>query len=263
MSSRGSAPKLPLRKLRPAPALRPRPAMVAKATKKARAKNACLTCQQTKKKCNEERPRCSSCIETNVECGYNTKNSVRHKRMTMRSQVKTYESDIENYERIFKHIMTSSIPALHRVMGVIRGEAPLEEIISFIRNDENPHFPPAVVPPEQAVPDVGLHVKAQYDNLPSQYDALNVDLIDHRLPLSIMATPWTALTGDNELVSHLMSLYRFWDSPVWYLYDSDVALNTMTNLDQSYYSSSLFNTTLADASVNQHTPYVPQSHGYM
>ncbi|KAF3934700.1 hypothetical protein ABW20_dc0105614 [Dactylellina cionopaga] len=248
MSGKGSSSKTPLRKLRPAPALQHRPAMVAKTTRKTRAKNACLPCQQSKKKCNEGTPKCNACIESDQECTYSIEETARHKRNAIRNKIKDYESDIDKYEKILEHIKNSSVSGLQRILSVIRGQASLEEIIMFIRHDNSPFLPTEVISPQPMTSDLSLLVNEQWGS--TEYSQGIDPKIDDRPLLNVSAQPWTTVTEDDELVSHLMSLYMTWDHPVWHLFDFDIFIEAMKNGDTTYCSPLLVNATLAEACVS-------------
>ncbi|KAJ6257635.1 hypothetical protein Dda_7422 [Drechslerella dactyloides] len=253
MSGRDSISKVPLRKLRPAPSLQPRPAMVAKTVKKTRAKNACLPCQQSKKKCNEERPRCGACRESNLECTYSSERA-RHRRAAIRNKIKEYEAEIEKYELVLEYIRTSSVLALRRVLNVIQSQAPLEDIILFIRNNESPYLPIEVISPEPATSDPSPLMNEQWESLQSQAGFLNTELIYDRPILNLSAAPWTTVMTDDELVSHLMSLSMTWDHPVWHLFDFDIFINAMKHEDQTYCLPLYVKTMLAEAFDDSQSP---------
>ncbi|KAK6524078.1 hypothetical protein TWF694_005741 [Orbilia ellipsospora] len=246
MSGKGSSSKTPLRKLRPAAAFQPRPAMVAKSTRKARARNACIPCQQSKRKCNEETPKCGACIEADVECVYSIEETARYKRNIIRNKIKEYESDIDKYERIFEHIRNSSISSLERVLDVIRGQASLEDIVLFIRHDHSPFLPTEVISPKPATSDLSLLMNEQWATLDPS-GGIDLSIVDDRPILNLSAQPWTTVTNDDELVSHLMSLYMTWDHPIWHLFDFDIFIDAMKNNDTTYCSPLLVNATLAEA----------------
>ncbi|KAF3908910.1 hypothetical protein AA313_de0207784 [Arthrobotrys entomopaga] len=247
MSAKGSRSKGPFRKLRPAPATsQSRPAMVAKSTRKARARNACIPCQQSKKKCDEETPKCGACLETDVECVYSIEETARHKRSIIRNKIKDYESDIGKYERVFEHIRNSNISSLERVLDVIRGQASLEDIVLFIRNDHSPFLPIEAISPGPATSDLSLLMNEQWTSL-NQSEGIDINIIDDRPILNLTAQPWTTVTNDDELVSHLMSLYMTWDHPIWHLFDFDIFVDAMKNNDTTYCSPLLVNATLAEA----------------
>ncbi|KAF3314387.1 hypothetical protein TWF173_004729 [Orbilia oligospora] len=247
MSGRPSGSKAPLRKLRPAPALQPRPAMVVKSNKKTRAKTACMPCQQSKRKCDEESPKCSSCIESDLECIYSIEGTARHKRNIIRDKIKDYESDITKYERILDHIKGSSVSSLQRVLEVIRGQATLEEIMMFIRNDQAAYLPTEAISPVPTTSSLSLLMNEEWYQGIEPLDRINLDILDDRPILDVTAHPWTTVTDDDELVSHLMSLYMTWDHPVWHLFDWDIFIDAMKTGDTTYCSPLLVNATLAEA----------------
>ncbi|KAF3099696.1 hypothetical protein TWF569_001945 [Orbilia oligospora] len=247
MSGRPSGSKAPLRKLRPAPALQPRPAMVAKSNKKTRAKTACMPCQQSKRKCDEESPKCSSCIESDLDCIYSVEGTARHKRNIIRDKIKDYESDIAKYERILDHIKGSSVSSLQRVLEVIRGQATLEEIMMFIRNDQAAYLPTELISPVPTTSSLSLLMNEEWYQGIEPLDRINLEILDDRPILDVTAHPWTTVTDDDELVSHLMSLYMTWDHPVWHLFDWDIFIDAMKTGDTTYCSPLLVNATLAEA----------------
>lgn len=76
------------------------------------------------------------------------------------------------------------------------------------------------------------------------------NLVD--IPLfQVPARPWTNVTDDDNLVSHLISLYFTWDHPCWQLVDQKVFLSHMEtgDLGSQYCTPFLVNSILAMASV--------------
>lgn len=72
------------------------------------------------------------------------------------------------------------------------------------------------------------------------------------IPLfQVPAKPWSNVTDDDNLVSHLISLYFTWDHPCWQLLDQKVFLlhMKMGDLGSQYCTPFLVNSILALASV--------------
>lgn len=72
------------------------------------------------------------------------------------------------------------------------------------------------------------------------------------IPLfQVPAKPWTNVTDDDNLVSHLVSLYFTWDHPCWQLVDQKVFLLHMKtgDLGSQYCTPFLVNSILAMANV--------------
>lgn len=67
----------------------------------------------------------------------------------------------------------------------------------------------------------------------------------------VPAQPWTNVTDDSSLVSHLISLYLTWDHPCSQLIDQDVFLKHMKakDLTSEFCTPLLVNSLLAMASV--------------
>ncbi|GKZ37319.1 hypothetical protein AbraIFM66950_008806, partial [Aspergillus brasiliensis] len=66
----------------------------------------------------------------------------------------------------------------------------------------------------------------------------------------VPSRPWTAVTNDDHLVSHLISLYFTWDHPTLQVVDQEVFLKHMTTkvIDPNCCTSLLVNSILAVAS---------------
>jgi hypothetical protein len=71
-------------------------------------------------------------------------------------------------------------------------------------------------------------------------------------PLQIPAKPWTTVTDDDDLVSHLMSLWFAWAHPWWNWVDEKQFIRAMQSRDSSSLicTSYLVNMILADACVS-------------
>lgn len=70
-------------------------------------------------------------------------------------------------------------------------------------------------------------------------------------PYRVPAKPWTEATDDNDLVSHLVSLYFTWDHPCAQFVDQGIFLEHMRrgDLDSEFCSPLLVNSLLSMASV--------------
>ncbi|KAJ5542906.1 pathway-specific regulatory protein [Penicillium sp. DV-2018c] len=68
-------------------------------------------------------------------------------------------------------------------------------------------------------------------------------------PYKVPAKPWTKVTDDDDLVSHLVSLYMTWDYPFFAFFDREVFLEHMArgNLNSDFCSPFLVNALLANA----------------
>lgn len=77
-------------------------------------------------------------------------------------------------------------------------------------------------------------------------------------PIKVPAKPWTDVTDDDDLVSHLVSLYFTWDYPVHAFLDRDVFLKYMVapGGEGEFCSAFLVNALLSNACVScYHFPF--------
>lgn len=72
------------------------------------------------------------------------------------------------------------------------------------------------------------------------------------------ATPWTAVSDNPALVSHLVSLYFAWSHPFYNFIDRDAFLSDMVHLQKTYCSPLLVNAILTQACVSG--PHWPLHH---
>ena len=70
-------------------------------------------------------------------------------------------------------------------------------------------------------------------------------------PYRVPAKPWTSVTDDDDLVSHLVSLYLVWDYPFFAFFDSKTFVRHMAmgNTESDFCSPFLVNALLANACV--------------
>lgn len=75
-----------------------------------------------------------------------------------------------------------------------------------------------------------------------------------RPTINVPAKPWTTVTDDDELVSHLVSLYFCWDYPVHCFFDRQLFLADMVSGRERFCSKLLVNTLLSYACVSYPQP---------
>ena len=80
---------------------------------------------------------------------------------------------------------------------------------------------------------------------------MDIHYLCDEAPQKVPAKPWTTVTEDDDLVSHLVSLYLAWDYPVNGFLDADVLLRYMRRGDvtSELCSPFLVNAMLANACV--------------
>lgn len=80
---------------------------------------------------------------------------------------------------------------------------------------------------------------------------MDIHYLCDEAPISVPARPWTDVTGDSDLVSHLVSLFFTWDYPFNSFLDEGVFLRHMANADlgSQFCSPFLVNALLSNACV--------------
>ena len=80
---------------------------------------------------------------------------------------------------------------------------------------------------------------------------MDIHYLCDEAPMQVPASPWTIVTNDADLVSHLVSLYFTWDYPFHGILDREVFLRHMQSGDlrSEFCSPFLVNALLSNACV--------------
>lgn len=162
-----------------------------------------------------------------------------------------YHRDLLN--DIFKLVREADESKALHLLDIIRHDVPADEIRSYI---------------DETLSDLGSSDKASHETvvkLEDMRDLINVEgtspafrrkVMDiHYLcdeaPFQVPARPWTTVTEDSDLVSHLVSLYFTWDYPFHAFVDQGVFLRHMAKgkLGSEFCSPYLVNALLSNACV--------------
>lgn len=87
---------------------------------------------------------------------------------------------------------------------------------------------------------------------PARPQVMNVDYLCVQPPFRVPAKPWTSVSTDPDIVSHLVSLWLTWDYPFHAFLDREVFLKHMRagDLNSEFCSPFLVNALLAVACVS-------------
>lgn len=80
---------------------------------------------------------------------------------------------------------------------------------------------------------------------------MDLRLLSRHAPYRVPASPWTSVTDDDDLVSHLVSLYFTWDYPFYAFLDRHVLVKHLVvgNVSSDFCNPFLVNALLANACV--------------
>jgi hypothetical protein len=145
-----------------------------------------------------------------------------------------------------------------KLLEIIRRDATAEEIRAYIDHtlstiDETRGASEEVVRQlKNARHIIGLDASEQS----FRPQVMDIHYLCGQVPFRVPAQPWTTVTTDGDLVSHLVSLYFTWDYPFYVFLDRDVFLKHMVNGDTTseFCSPFLVNALLANACVSHTCP---------
>ncbi|KAL2815329.1 hypothetical protein BJX63DRAFT_420414 [Aspergillus granulosus] len=240
-------------------------------TKNKKSSSACLPCKQAKRKCTGRPAPCKACKNTQSDCIFDESKDLRRKlaaKQTTKDLAKTAE-ELEYYRRVLRilvrQLRTSTGEKLEDVLSVVRkGCGDLDEVATNILQ----RFPHALDPAfsDEAPADASdtssedLSVVSQESSLGTTHSRISIRELCEPTPVVKVddCRPWTAVTQDNHLVSHLMSVYFTWDHPLMQVVDQHIFVEHMKVGDTSskFCSPMLVNSILAVASTCSHYPWV-------
>lgn len=209
--------------------------------------SACIPCKLAKRKCTGRPSPCKACQNTDADCIFDETLDLRRKIAAQRTL-----GEMEHYRGL-----------LHSLIEILRSadEERVQHTLQTIR-DSSSLSPIAAAVDSRAINVGNTTAEVISDTLDGdevvQQAQLSADpqsritlekLCD--IPLfRVPAKPWTKVTEDDHLVSHLISLYFTWDHPLSQLFDQTLFLDHMTTQDTAseFCSPLLVNSILAVAS---------------
>ncbi|KAL2856617.1 fungal-specific transcription factor domain-containing protein [Aspergillus pseudoustus] len=241
-------------------------------TKNKKSSSACLPCKQAKRKCTGRPAPCKACENTQSDCIFDESKDLRRKlaaKQTTKDLAKTAE-DLEYYRGVLKvlvrQLRTSSGENLEDVLTVVRkGRGDLDEVATNILQK----FPHAIDTafPEGSPADASdtssedlRSVESQESSPVPSHSRISIRELCEPTPLVKVddCRPWTAVTQDKHLVSHLISVYFTWDHPLMQVVDQNMFLEHIEigDTNSMFCSPMLVNSILAVASTYSHYPEV-------
>ncbi|KAJ5473929.1 Transcription factor [Penicillium sp. IBT 31633x] len=242
---------------------------------------ACLACKAAKRKCSGPDAPCKACATTNTKCLFDPTRDLRRK-----VAVKRTIQELSNHKDLLEFLLGALGSAdprqLDDLVHLIRDKAPLKDIARAVGSTATSFGNPQELSnaSQLAIAEYGDSVletsgTGTRSNIPSspedaptikasQWPAVSPyarvtleNLCD--IPLfEVPAKPWTRITNDDYLVSHLVSLYFTWDHPCSQFLDQGVFLEHMKLGDRrsEFCTPLLVNSLLSMASSHSDSPDV-------
>ncbi|RMJ27952.1 Transcription factor [Aspergillus sp. HF37] len=215
--------------------------------KRGNTKMACSECKTRKQRCRGGPP-CENCVKAGSECVVDETTDKRRKVADKRkvADLEDKESLLFDLVRILRH---SDSAKSAQLLDLIRSNASLREIRSFL----DVQLDRSTLERTPELLEAQSRLTAYPENkppVPERPVVMDIRRLVDIPPFSVPARPWTTVTSDDGLVSHLVSLWLAWCHPVWNCLDRDLFIRDMqaAKLDCKLCSPFLVNCILAEAS---------------
>ncbi|PKY01065.1 C6 transcription factor [Aspergillus campestris IBT 28561] len=189
--------------------LAPAPPGIAASTDSQRRKNvgtACKACKARKLKCTGMVP-CANCHKSRLECTLDT-TADRRRRGALKRKIDELEDKEDLLVRLVGVLRESGNRRAYPLVNLIRSNASLPEIRYYI--DHQLSRDEAARTPE--ILEIG-HVVDSRDDARSLRRILDTKRLSDTPRFRVPARPWTRVVEDDDLVSHLVSLWFTWCQP--------------------------------------------------
>ncbi|KAF9887267.1 hypothetical protein FE257_010395 [Aspergillus nanangensis] len=211
---------------------------------------ACRACKLKKLKCRGDPP-CQHCVANGIECIVDEMADMRRK-FAMKRKL----DRLEQAEDILLHLVgalrQSENTRIAQLLNLIRSNASLDELQVFLEHQFSRSEIQAS--PELQEVQVQLSRSSSEDTddvkLRSGRRMMDVRRLTDLPPYRVPAKPWTTVTDDDDLVSHLISLWLTWTYPFFDWLDKDLFIRDMEQgkVRCQYCSPFLVNAILSEAS---------------
>ncbi|KAJ5825097.1 Transcription factor [Penicillium robsamsonii] len=247
---------------------------------------ACLACKAAKRKCSGPDAPCKACRSANTECHFDPSRDLRRKVAVKRTiQELTNHKDL--LETLLSTLGSTDQLQFDKVMDLIRNKASFQDIalavgsptttfgdpqelsnaskMAILEYGENPietsgnearrpSDPSTIASSPEEIP----NIKPPQWPTVSPYARVTLESLCDIPLFEVPAKPWTKVTDDDYLVSHLVSLYFTWDHPCSQFLDQRVFLEHMKRGDgrSEFCTPLLVNSLLSIASAYSDSPDV-------
>ncbi|KAJ5389146.1 uncharacterized protein N7496_000214 [Penicillium cataractarum] len=217
---------------------------------KRRVSTACLACKKSKRKCSGTPP-CENCRTFQRVCIFDESLDQRRRVAAKRTADElSYHRDLLN--DIFKLVREADERKALDLLEIIRHNASPDEIRTFINNTLSTLDTTTSRTSAQAaakLEDMKNLINVEGTTPAFRRKVMDIHYLCDEAPINVPAQPWTEVTRDRDLVSHLVSLYFTWDYPFNSFLDEGVFLKHMATADlgSQFCSPFLVNALLSNA----------------
>lgn len=218
---------------------------------KKRVSTACLACKKSKRKCSGTAP-CDNCRTFHRTCIFDESLDQRRRVAAKRTADElSYHRDLLN--DLFKLVREADESKALQLLDLIRRNAPPHELRTYINETLTDLGTADKATPETVgkLEDVRDLINVEGATPAFRRKVMDIHYLCDEAPLKVPAHPWTSVTEDSDLVSHLVSLYFAWDYPFHAFLDEEVFLEHMArgDLKSEFCTPYLVNAMLSNACV--------------
>ncbi|EPS32378.1 hypothetical protein PDE_07338 [Penicillium oxalicum 114-2] len=190
----------------------PRVAGRAAITKRQRVTRACDACRLIKLRCNGKRPSCGYCATIGKPCLYSAS-----KREALQIDLHRLEGKVQEYESTLNDILMNCPPGdLKPILKLISQRRP--ELLAAFNNATS--LPRSYPSTKYTLNLERMHITAR--GKPTAGLGLR------REPLiQTRSSQYWGLIVDDDVASHLLSLYFAWENPTWHLVDQELFVHDL------------------------------------
>ncbi|KAJ5338941.1 hypothetical protein N7452_005669 [Penicillium brevicompactum] len=224
-----------------------------KGTWKKRVSTACLACKKSKRKCSGTSP-CTNCQTFKRVCIFDESLDQRRRVAAKRTADElSYHRDL--LTDLFKLVREANESHALHLLTIIRHNAPADEIRAYINTtldslrSDSDSFQPKKEETVAKLEDVRQILNVEGSTPVFRRKVMDIHYLCDEAPCDVPAEPWTTVTRDGDLVSHLVSLYFAWNWPFSAFLDKEVFLKHMRRAEagSEFCSSFLVNAVLSNA----------------
>ncbi|CEN61698.1 hypothetical protein ASPCAL08348 [Aspergillus calidoustus] len=219
---------------------------------------ACAQCQKKKTKCDGAKPKCRFCERSGAICTY-----TKSKRESQQLQFQSFEQRINAYESLLQEIISQNNTQDSRLSiqdAIRRRFQASPDFFSTLLAANSPldqHIP---------LPRPGLSLRRMHQAWQANENRQAL-VLAQQPPVQVTSIEhWTSLV-DDDVASHLLSLYFTWENPIWQLVDQNQFVHDLERGRTRFCSSLLVHILLFYGCVSTSHTWInsansPQSFSY-
>lgn len=172
----------------------------------------------------------------------------------IKRKIDALEENRDLLQTLFDTMRNSNDEKAVQLFRLIRSDVPLGDFENYLDNGHELDQTEAEMSSSPGLVELqNILMKPQDDSpRPDRRRMLDIRRLVDEPPFRVPARPWTVITKDDTLVSHLVSLWLTWSHPFWNSLDRKLLIRDMQagKVECEFCSPFLVNSILAEACVS-------------